>query len=112
MILWSGLGFLVVVIAAAALMLTEFVAETITGDDQFYQQHGWVILIGMLLAAAMTFGLERLLRRQKGRVVVDKATGEELVLRRKHSLFFLPVKWWPAVFTLLGLAFAIGGVPE
>ena len=112
MIIWNGLGFLVVLIAAAALVLTEFVSETITDDDQFYQQHGWVILIGLLLAAAMTFGLDRLLRRQKERVMIDKETGQELVLRRKHSLFFIPVKWWPAVFTLLGLAFALGGAPR
>ncbi len=54
MIIWSGFGFLVAVVGFAALILTEVVSEKITGDDQFYQQHGWVILIGMLVAAALT----------------------------------------------------------
>ena len=107
MIIWSGLGFLVAVIGFASLILTEFVSEKITGDDQFYQEHGWVILVGMLLAAGLTYGLHRLLLLQKGRVVIDKETGQEIVLRSSHSLFFIPVKWWPAVFVGLGMVIAI-----
>jgi len=90
MIIWSGLGFLVAVIGFASLILTEFVSEKITGDDQFYQEHGWVILVGMLLAAGLTYGLHQLLLLQKGRVVIDKETGQEVVLRSSHSLFFIP----------------------
>ena len=106
MIIWSGLGFLVAVIGFASLILTEFVSEKVTGDDQFYQEHGWVILVGMLLAAGLTYGLHRLLL-QKGRVVIDKETGQEIVLRSSHSLFFIPVKWWPVVFIGLGVVIAI-----
>lgn len=109
MIIWRGLGILVAVICFAALILTEKVSENITGDDQFYQQHGWVVLIGLLVAATLTYGLHRLLRLQKGRVVIDKETGEEIVLSPKHSLFFIPVQLWPAVFVILGLVFAVVG---
>jgi ABC-type antimicrobial peptide transport system permease subunit len=107
MIIWSGLGFLVAAIGFAALIFTELVSEKITGDDQFYQQHGWVILIGMLVAGTLTYGLHRLLLLQKGRAVIDKETGQEVVLRSNHSLFFISVKWWPVVFALLGVVFAI-----
>lgn len=107
MIIWSGLGFLVAVIGFASLILTEFVSEKVTGNDQFYQEHGWVILVAMLLAAGLTYGLHRLLLLQKGRVVIDKETGQEIVLRSSHSLFFIPVKWWPVVFVGLGVVIAI-----
>lgn len=106
MVIWSGFGFLVAVIGFAALILTEIVSENITGDDRFYQEHGWVILIGMLVAAILTYGLHRLLLLREGKVVIDKETGEELTLRLNHSLFFVPVKWWPVVFVLPGVAFA------
>jgi hypothetical protein len=109
MIIWQGFGFLVAVIAFAALVLTETVSERITGNDQFYQQHGWVILIGMLFAATLTYGLHRLLLLQKQRVLIDKATGEEVVLKPNHSLFFIPVQLWPVVFVALGLIFAVIG---
>ncbi|MGC3957599.1 MAG: hypothetical protein QM813_06450 [Verrucomicrobiota bacterium] len=112
MIIWSGFGFLVAVVGFAALIFTEVISEKITGDDQFYQQHGWVILIGMLVAAALTYGLHRLLLLQKGRAVIDKQTGQEIVLRPNHSLFFIPVKWWPIVFVILGVVFAVSGVAK
>jgi len=63
----------------------------------------------MLVAAALTYGLHRLLLLQKGRVMIDKQTGQEIVLRSNHSLFFIPVKWWPVVFAVLGVVFAIVG---
>ena len=109
MIIWTGLGFLVAVIGFVVLVLTELVSEKITGDDQLYQQHGWVILVGMLVAGAVTYGLHRLLLLQKGRTVIDKQTGQEVVLRSSHSLFFIPVKWWPIVFAILGVVFALAG---
>jgi hypothetical protein len=77
MIFWQGFGFLVAIIAFAALILTETVSENITGDDQFYQQHGWVVLIGMLVAAALTYGLHRLLRLQKRRNVCSSTRRPE-----------------------------------
>jgi hypothetical protein len=109
MIIWSGLGYLVVVIGFGTLLLTELVSEKITGDDQFYQRHGWVVLVGMLVAAALTHGLHRVLLRQRERVLIDKQTGQEVVLRTDHSLFFIPVKWWPLVFAAIGVGFAVAG---
>ncbi len=29
-----------------------------------------------------------------GRVLTDQATGQTVVLRRRHSLFFIPMQWW------------------
>lgn len=95
------------VIGFAALISTEIVSAKITDNDQFYQQHGWVILIGMLAAAALTYGLQRFLLLQNGRVMIDKDTGQEVILRPDDSLFFIPVKWWPVVFAVLGVVFAI-----
>lgn len=107
MIVWSGLGFLVGVIGFGSLILTELVSEEITGDERYYQDHGWVILIGMWFAAAMTQILHRWLVTRDGRVVIDKETGEEFILAGTHSFFFIPTKWWPPLYVLAGLGFAI-----
>ena len=112
MIIWSGLGFLVPVIGCAALLFTGLISEKIAGDAQFVQQHGWLSGVGMLVAAPLTYGFHRLLLLQKGRVVIDKETGHEVVLRSKHSLFFVPVKWWPVVFAVLGVVFVAGGAAQ
>lgn len=82
MIIWSGFVFLVAVIGFTALIFTELVSEKITGDDKFYQQHGWVILIEMLVAAALTCGLHRLLLLKKGRGVIDRLQTLRQYLRK------------------------------
>lgn len=106
MVVYKGLGIFVVPIGFLSLLSTELFFERITGDDQYYQQHGWVILVGMLLAAALTHEFHRMLLRQKGRVLIEKETGREIVERPSHSLFLIPVKWWPIVFIVLGVFFA------
>ena len=112
MIVWRGLGFLVGVIGFGSLILAEFVAESITKDEQFYQENPWVILAGFTVAAVLTFGLYKLLRLKKPRIVIDKETREEFELGGNHSFFFIPVKWWPVAFIALGLLFQMEGLTD
>jgi len=105
MIIWTGFGFLVAIIGFAALILTELVSESLTKNEQFYQQNSWVILVGMTVAAVLTFGLHKLLSLKKPKIVIDKETGQEIELEGSHSLFFIPVKWWPVAFVIFGFVF-------
>lgn len=107
MIIWSGLGFFIAVIGMGSFMLAEYTSELITKNDEFYQQNPWVALLGSILAACLAFGLHKLLSLQKGRRVIDADTGEEIVLGKNHSFFFVPVKWWPIAFILIGAIFTI-----
>ena len=110
MIVWSGFGFLVLVLGVASLLLTELACKRILGDYEpyLYERHGWLFLVGMSIAAILTYGLHRLLLLQKGRVVIDRETGQELILRPGHSFFFIPVKWWPILFLLIGVGVTLG----
>lgn len=112
MIIWNGLGFCVFLIGFGSLILAELISEAITCDDRFYQQHAWVAMLGMFFAATVTYGFHFLLLRRKDRTVVDKETGEEFVLRSDHSLFFIPVRWWPVVFVIGGIVYAFSKVAE
>jgi len=40
MIIWSGLGFVVAVLAFLCLLLAEYVVEAVFNDSQYYQAHG------------------------------------------------------------------------
>jgi hypothetical protein len=41
------------------------------------------------------------LETRPGRVI-DKTTGQELTLRDKHDLFFVPLRYWPMILVLGG----------
>src|SRR5262245_61144370 len=69
MIIWSGLGFLVPVIAFLQLFLTEAAVEGMLRDDTYYQTHGWPKLVAFLIAAAIIWPLGNLLNRRPSRVL-------------------------------------------
>ncbi len=89
MVVWTGLGFLVAIIGFGALVGTEIIA----GNESFYQDNPWVIFFGMVVAAAITYALNKTVLLPKSKEVLDKETGEEIILRKEHSLFFIATKW-------------------
>lgn len=104
-IVWSGLGFVVVVIAGVCLFFTEYFLESMLHDENYYQAHGWPKLFALWLAAILTRAVSNYVSKKQGRVLIDKETGEEVTLKPKHSLFFINLEYWPYVFFMLGIAF-------
>ena len=103
MIVWTGLGFLIAIIGVGVLAGTEVVVENIAGNENFYQDNPWVIFLGMVVAAAVTYVLNKTILSTKTKTVLDKETGEEILLVDEHSLFFIASKWWPIIFMGIGI---------
>ena len=92
MIVWSGWGFLAVVIAIAGAVIGQIVL----GD-----RYG--IGIGFLLAAAVNFMVGRKLNNPSNdKIVVDEQTGERIALKSRSTLFFIPMEYWSIL--LVGVA--------
>jgi hypothetical protein len=104
-----GFGIAVVGLAFLALILTEVGVERIFSDDQYYQDHGWPKFLGLVVAAALVWLLSNHLEKRPARIVIDKNTGQELKLNNKHDLFFVPMRYWPAILVLAGVGFMIFG---
>jgi hypothetical protein len=105
MIIWSGLGIVVALIVFVCLLAVEALTETAFADSSYYQIHGWPKLLGFLLAAAAVWGLNDWLEKRPGKVVIEKDTGREIVLKPRHALFFVPMRYWPYILCALGLVF-------
>jgi hypothetical protein len=43
---------------------------------------------------------------REGKVVIDRETGKEIVLKAEHSLFFINVKYWSYIIFALGIIFS------
>lgn len=101
MIIWQGLGFLVVgILAAAALIVTPlFNQPGMAGYGKFADA---AILF---LAAFLTLLLGLYLKHGKGKAMIDEATGERVEIKSKHTLFFIPILFWPVIFAGLGIRF-------
>jgi hypothetical protein len=106
MIVWRGYGILVLVFTVLGYALGKVGAEQIWGAPLPAAYRPGSELAGMLLAAAIVYGLHRLIQsRQSPRAYIDKATGEEIIVHPKNDLFFIPMKIWPYILALLGLVF-------
>lgn len=106
MLIWRGYGILVALIAIACFVGAMVGAESFWGKPLPMDKRALSELLGMLVAAALVYGLHLALEKSyPPRVVIDKETGKEINLVPKHDFFFIPVKYWPYVLGALGILF-------
>lgn len=87
MIVWSGHGYLVAVLVFVSSLLMEVATENLTGNDNFYQQNAYALPTALVVAAGLILAIDHLVFSSDS---------------SQHSLFFIPMKWWPLIVT--GLA--------
>jgi hypothetical protein len=94
MIIWSGLGFLPI-------------AFLIVFGLGFANHNGPItdreLAITLLMTGLASGALGWWLRTRPARIVIDKATGKEIALRARHSLFFIPMFYWGPIFIVMSL---------
>lgn len=105
MIIWNGLGFLVAVITFLLLLCAEYVTESLFRDESYYQAHGWPKLLAFFLAGAVVWPLGAYLNRRRGKVMIEKETGKEVLIKPKHSFFFIRMEYWGPILLVLGVVF-------
>ncbi|MCD0445116.1 hypothetical protein LO763_15980 [Glycomyces sp. A-F 0318] len=105
MLIWQGKGILALVPAlliGAMFGLTEAVTP-LEGPAA----GGVGMIVGGIAGAALLWWFDRWLeRRNPPRTMVDQRTGRQMVLRRRDTLFFLPMRWFPYMYGAL----ALGGI--
>ena len=104
MIVFSGLGFLVLLFGVGFAALAQFGTQKAFNDDKYFDTHGWPILVALWAAALAVFLVARRVDAKPGQAVVDKATGQEMVLRKQHHLFFVPLRYWTYLLLAGGVA--------
>jgi hypothetical protein len=102
-IVWSGLGFLVAVIVFGCSLAFNFAFDTWWGPG-YYDSHKWPFAISLFLSSIICGVLGLILRTRSSQTVIDKATGEEIVINRSdHSLFFIPVHFWGPILAVISI---------
>ena len=110
MIVWSGLGVLVIVIVAVVGGAVAALVGAVLGTAPAEQLGGLGFGLGGLAAAAVNWLVGRRLNSGAGRVLLDPATGQQVVLRRRHSLFFIPMQWWSVPIAAISVVMLMSGL--
>ena len=101
MVIWRGWGILTIPIVILIGGLVVAVLNNLLGGTGRYA--GLALTAGLLAAAVVNWFVGRHLNRTPARELVDPATGERVVIRRSHDLFFVPMQWWSVLLVVAAL---------
>ncbi len=105
MIVWSGFGFLALLLPVVTIFVTAAVAN-VTGGPLYSTLHHWPGAVGAILGGALVY-LASMKLDTPGRTLVDPATGQAVVLRRRHTLFWIPLRFWAIIIAVAGLVYLV-----
>jgi len=98
MILWSGWGILTVLFALAGAGL----GGALHGIIPALSDHV-AVAIGLLAAAVLNWWVGIRLDNRPGRELVDPKTGGRVILKRRHTLFWVPMQYYSALLLLIAV---------
>jgi len=101
--IWRGWGILVLIITIVMLIIMQGITGIVFGDSQYYAAHSWVKGVACILSAGTVYFIGRYLNNRNGRIAIDKSTGQEFELKRRHDFFFIHMQYW-------SIPLAIGGI--
>lgn len=102
MVIWSGFGFLVLIIAAIVFIATQYIIDATMGPGS-YQSVIWSIPLAGIIAGAAIYAIGNMFNSKPGKVLIDPETNQPVELKRNHTLFWIPMQFW-------GLIVAIGSI--
>ena len=100
---WRGGGVAVILFAILAALVTNVFTSALFHQDNYFQDHAWAQMFALWLAGAACWFLGRYLHSKPGRVLIDKASGEEITIRPEHSLFFIKLEYWGPILVVIGM---------
>lgn len=104
MLIWRGWGILTILIISATWIVTFSVLRLLLST---MGQGSWVVVISSSLAlvagAAANWMVGRRFNGKPPRELVDPKTGENVLLVRRHELFFFKMEYWSIPVVIVAL---------
>ena len=101
MVIWQGAGFAGVLFPLIFVFGGQYGLDAVMGEG-YYTSHNWAPASLLALAAVAVWAFGSAVNRRPGRELVDPQTQEKVVLKERHTIFWIPLQY----FSLVILAFA------
>ena len=95
MIVWSGRGFLSIIVLLVTLFLSVSIFSTENAD------YGFITTAFVTGIFSWYFGKKWNTKNE--RIVIDEKTGQRLKIKNYHTLFWIPMQYWGIIFSSLGI---------
>jgi hypothetical protein len=109
MVVWSRWGFLVILLLIPSFMIADIpflVGYVVTGSIQTPGPLYVSVLCAVWGISCIVIG-NRINDPQKDRVVVDAQTNQKFVIRKRSTLFWIPMQYWGYIIIAAGVISAI-----
>ncbi|WP_200845185.1 hypothetical protein [Roseomonas sp. 18066] len=103
MIIWQGWGILTVLILVGVPGAGMAALFAVLGSKPAPLAFGLATALLVLLGGAANWWVGRRLNGGPGRELIDARTGQRLILRPRHSLFWIPMQYWSVLSLLAAL---------
>ena len=103
MIIWKGYGFLVLIIAVAIGATLSLIFSNLGSTEDLGAGIGAIISAGVIWIVG-----KKLNSPTKSRTLIDKQTGQEIIVKPDHSLFFIKMQYWAFIVGSIGIIMVIG----
>lgn len=104
-LIWQGYGFLAILIPFLMSLVAQLASDSIM-EQGFYTGHPLLSVAVLLASAVVVWVVGNKLNSAPGRVLMDPQTGEQIELKKKHTLFWIPMQWLSAAIAALALVIA------
>ncbi|SNY90616.1 hypothetical protein SAMN04515647_0787 [Cohaesibacter sp. ES.047] len=105
--IWRGWGILLPLGVFLGAFIGMLVATSVLGPQSNALMPAIVTIFGTVGAYVV---MRLLARTDKGRVVIDKESGEEVLLKRGDNFFFIPLRFWFYLMCVLSVISLVIGV--
>jgi len=95
MIVWSGRGILIVLVFFASMFLGNVIFPDNMTD--------YVFAFAVLLSAIFSWFAGTAWNKNNEKFVTDDKTGQKIVIRDSHGLFWIPMQYWGIILTVLSI---------
>jgi hypothetical protein len=109
-IIWKGAGGLVILFGIVVCLALNVITSASFHQNDYFQTHLWTWVAALWITGALCRIVGTYLRGKPGRVVIDKATGKEIVVKREHHLMFIKVEYWAFIFLAIGAAVLVANL--
>ena len=97
--IWTGWGILALFIPPVGIVLGSLASHNILGVGDYT-----VVKVAVIfLSSYALWVLGRKLNSSPERVLIDAKTGEEVRIKSRYTLFWIPMEWWSIAWAILGV---------
>jgi hypothetical protein len=102
-VVWKGWGILTILIVAVVSGLVTLGLSVALAATGLPKLEFAAMAIGLFVAAAANWYAGKYFNSGPGRELFDPKTGQTVILKRRHDLFFIKMEYWSVPVAIIGL---------